>query len=101
LNSAKNFSSDTKVRFKTTGYHERFFEMQRKRSIGEKYHAYRAIEAKVKVRKKYDWERVFHLVEALIKDIRIITLHGVDDGGEERELDKIMSVMVLAKIDVK
>jgi len=25
------------------------------------------------------------LVEALIKGIRIITLRGVDDGGEERE----------------
>jgi len=30
-------------------------------------------------------EHVFHLVEALIKGIRIITLRGVDDGGEERE----------------
>jgi hypothetical protein len=44
---------------------------------------------------------VFNLVETLIQDIRIITLRGVDDGGERRELDKIMSVMVLAKIDVK
>jgi hypothetical protein len=46
-------------------------------------------------------ERVFRLVEALIKGIRIITLRGVDDGGEERELDKTMSVMILGKIHVK
>jgi hypothetical protein len=43
---------------------------------------------------------LFHLIEALIKDIRIITLRGVDDGEERRELDKIMSVMILAKIHV-
>ena len=46
-------------------------------------------------------ERVFRLVEALIKGIRIITLRGVDDGGEERELDKTMSVMILGEIHVK
>jgi hypothetical protein len=46
-------------------------------------------------------EHVFHLVEALIKGIRIITLRGVDDGGEERELDKTMSVMILGEIHVK
>jgi hypothetical protein len=43
---------------------------------------------------------VFHLIEALIKDIRIITLRGVDDGEERRELDKIMSVTILVKIRV-
>jgi hypothetical protein len=43
---------------------------------------------------------LFHLIEALIKDIRIITLRGVDDGEERRELDKIMSVMILVKIRV-
>ena len=44
---------------------------------------------------------VCELVEALIKGIRIITLRGVDDGGEERELDKTMSVMILGEIHVK
>jgi hypothetical protein len=41
--------------------------MQRKGSMEEEYHAYRAIEAKVKLRRNHYWKRVFHLVEALIK----------------------------------
>jgi hypothetical protein len=37
------------------------------------------------------------LVEALVRDIRITTLRQVDDGEERQELDKVMSVMILAR----